>query len=404
MKIISLNKDIYFIIYICIALMYGVLMPILSDTTTGIVSWYYEAIFLMFFIFPVFIVYKILPNNDRPNLNININISFLKVKILVFLVFVTTCIFLYITIDNVIFFRRIGHEALAIRSSNMGAMQAIFSRLFEENSIFISLVLHIFIRSTPVLNFKILKFFIFFFIFIVMIYFLVNSRMQLMVFLLSNFVIYVFYEKITIKKILKLTLLLFISFWIVLISRSAIVSQEANLNSIAYEINNEVSIVDRLNGIRILVDVHDDISRKGLMLGEGWSNAALYYYLIFDKDKYDHIKSHYLTTTKSIIYKYYKGDDIKDMPSSVVTDVYPNFGIFGLILAGFTIGFLLHLIKAGLSNTRGASMFLFSLYLMPIVLQVEKEFISLLFMILKYSPVLLLLLVFNPFLLGKLKK
>jgi len=95
--------------------------------------------------------------------------------------------------------------------------------------------------------------------------------------------------------------------------------------------------------------------------------------------------------------KHYKGASIKDAPSSIVSDVYPNFGIIGLVISGGLIGVLLYLIKLGLNNTTNLFQFLLSLYLIPLLFQFEKEFISLIFMIFKYSFILFLVYILRPF-------
>jgi len=394
-KIFHINRDIVLFVYCIIALVYGMLAPLASIENNGVVTLYFIAIFVFFFLVPLLIIYKALPSVNIRQLNVNVSNH--RVRIFSFLLCVSALIFLYITVDNGIFFRRIGHEALAINSLNLSMAQLVFTRLFEETAIFITMILHILFIYSNKRPSKISMLFMLCYLLIILAFFLINSRMQAIILFLAHFCIFASFNNFY-RVIPKVILMLFITFWTVLILRSAMVVESINVSSIVSEVSSENPVSDRLNGLKIIIDLNENISEKGLMYGEAWRNSIMiYYYMIFDKNKYYLIKSNMETTPKVLIYQHYKGASIKDAPSSIVSDVYPNFGIIGLVISGGLIGVLLYLIKLGLNNTTNLFQFLLSLYLIPLLFQFEKEFISLIFMIFKYSFILFLVYILRPF-------
>jgi oligosaccharide repeat unit polymerase len=396
-KIFHINRDVVLIVYCIIALVYGMLAPLASINNNGVVTLYYIDIFILFFLTPLFIIYKAFPSVKIRQLNVNVSNS--KTLIFSFLLCLSALIFLYIAVDNGIFFRRIGHEALARASLDLSRVQLIFTRLFQETAIFITMVLHIlFVYSNKRKRLsKISTLFILCYLLVILTYFLINSRMQLMILILSHFCIFASFNKIS-RTIPKLIAMLFIAFWTVLILRGAIVTENVSVSSIISEVISENPISNRLNGLKIIIELNEEVSERGMMYGEAWRNSIMiYYYMIFDENKYNLMKINMETTPKVLIYQYYKGEHIKDSPSSIVSDVYPNFGIIGLVILGGFIGMLLYLIKSGLNNTTNLFKFLLSLYLIPLLFQFEKEFISLIFMVFKYSFVLFLVYIYRPF-------
>jgi hypothetical protein len=394
-KIFHINRDIVLFVYCIIALVYGMLAPLASIENNGVVTLYFIAIFVFFFLVPLLIIYKALPSVNIRQLNVNVSNH--RVRIFSFLLCLSALIFLYITVDNGIFFRRICHEALAIKSLNLSMAQLVFTRLFEETAIFITMILHILFIYSNKRPSKISMLFMLCYLLIILAFFLINSRMQAIILFLAHFCIFASFNNFY-RVIPKVILMLFITFWTVLILRSAMVVESINVSSIVSEVSSENPVSDRLNGLKIIIDLNENISEKGLMYGEAWRNSIMiYYYMIFDKNKYYLIKSNMETTPKVLIYQHYKGASIKDAPSSIVSDVYPNFGIIGLVISGGLIGVLLYLIKLGLNNTTNLFQFLLSLYLIPLLFQFEKEFISLIFMIFKYSFILFLVYILRPF-------
>ena len=358
-KIFHINRDIVLFVYCIIALVYGMLAPLASIENNGVVTLYFIAIFVFFFLVPLLIIYKALPSVNIRQLNVNVSNH--RVRIFSFLLCVSALIFLYITVDNGIFFRRIGHEALAINSLNLSMAQLVFTRLFEETAIFITMILHILFIYSNKRPSKISMLFMLCYLLIILAFFLINSRMQAIILFLAHFCIFASFNNFY-RVIPKVILMLFITFWTVLILRSAMVVESINVSSIVSEVSSENPVSDRLNGLKIIIDLNENISEKGLMYGEAWRNSIMiYYYMIFDKNKYYLIKSNMETTPKVLIYQHYKGASIKDAPSSIVSDVYPNFGIIGLVISGGLIGVLLYLIKLGLNNTTNLFQFLLSL-------------------------------------------
>jgi len=321
-----------------------------------------------------------------------------RVNIFLTVLVILNIVFLFVAINYALFFRRIGHDALMLLSLQVPKLQFVIYRLFEETGVFLTLILHILIRFSEKNRKKVIFVFVLF-ILTLLIYQIINSRMQLLVTIFSHTILVIsFKREFNVKKLLRIGLLSIVGVLTVMIFRNIIVLEDVDFNSVKSAIEDENSLDNRLNGIMLISDISSNINNRGFMYGEAWipSFQVMYYYL-FDDKKAKEIKENLNTTPKVNIIKFYKGNYIVDMPSSLITDLYPNFGIVGLFFGALLIAFLLFKVCSGLITPKGSFNFLVVLYLIPLLIQAEKEFLSMLFMIFKYSSILFITLLIKPF-------
>ncbi len=397
-------RDYYLILFLFIFYLYIHLFPQMyifnGHRNDALKYLYIQLQIFLFFELPLLFFYKQFVGGKYNSRKLGVEIVANTFRINIFLTVLVglNFVFLFVAINYALFFRRIGHEALMILSLQVPKLQFIIYRLFEETAVFLTLILHILIRFSEKKRRKVI-FVFFFFFFTLLIYQLINSRMQLLVTIFSHTILVIsFKREFNVKKLIRIGLLSIVGVLTVMIFRNIIVLEDADFNSVKSAIEDENSLNNRLNGIMLISDISSDISNKGFMYGEAWipSFQVMYYYL-FDEKKAVEIKENLNTTAKVNIIKFYKGKNIADMPSSLVTDLYPNFGIMGLFFGALLIAFLLFKVCSGLIAPKGLFNYLLAIYLIPLLIQVEKEYLSLLFMIIKYSSILFIVFLVKPF-------
>jgi len=150
-------------------------------------------------------------------------------------------------------------------------------------------------------------------------------------------------------------------------------------------------LVERLNGLALMADITGPAATKGWGMGRFWSNSVLlYYYYFFDREKYLSIKTGLATNPKVYEVNYYLGEKIKDRESSVLSDIYGNFSFPGILFAGVFVGCLIGFSQKVLLRSRNVGLVVLALFVLERVLYAEKEFITLVLDLIKFSPVVLI--------------
>lgn len=397
-------RDSYFLLFLFIFYLYIHLFPqmyIFNGHQNDALKYFFIQLqILLFFELPLLFFYKQFIGG-KFNCNkrgfVIVADTFRVNLFLIFLV-ILNIVFLFVAINYGLFFRRIGHEALMILSLQVPKLQFIIYRLFEETAVFLTLILHILIRFSEKKRTKVIFVFVLFFI-TLLIYQIINSRMQLLLTIFSHTILLIsFKREFDVKKFFRIGLISIVGVLTVMIVRNTIILEDVNFNSVKSAIEDESSLDNRLNGIMLISDISSNINNRGFMYGKAWipSFQVMYYYL-FDEKKANDIKENLNTNPKVNIMKFYKDINVVDMPSSLVTDLYPNFGIVGLVFGALLMAFLLFKVCSGLIAPKGSVNFLIVLYLIPLLIQVEKEYLSILFMIFKYSSILFITLLLKPF-------
>ena len=324
---------------------------------------------------------------------------------------ILAAIFLYVACEYNLFFRRVGHEGLMLRSITVPFYLLVPYRLFEETGVFLSMVvLFLAIRSSRLRPMWVISAIIF--IALLFVHQIFNSRMQASLTVLGLFSVFVWVRnRLDVRSLLPLITVLLVVMvgvtwarscaehygWYESSSPSASSPPNVLRESVTTIYAREGRLAERLDGLEILSIVERGIGKgRELMLGGSWRNPVLlYYYYVFNTSEYRRIKMSMETGSKVSIVSHYSGERIVDMPSSVLTDLYANFGVWGMIGGSFVISQLLLLVSSGSTLQRFGTL-LVGFYVFPIVMQIEKEFISMLMMLLKYSGVLIIIYLLRP--------
>lgn len=403
-KFFVIVRDSYFILFLFIFYLYIHLFPQMyifnGHQNDALKYLFIQLQIFLFFELPLLFFYKqfIGGKYTSSKRGFVIVADTFRVNIFLMVLVILNIVFLFVAINYALFFRRIGHDALMLLSLQVPKLQFVIYRLFEETAVFLTLILHILIKFSEKNRKKVIFVFVLFFS-TLLIYQIINSRMQLLVTIFSHTILVIsFKREFNVKKLLRIGFLSIVGVLTVMIFRNIIVLEDVDFNSVKSAIEDENSLDNRLNGIMLISDISSNINNKGFMYGEAWipSFQVMYYYLL-DDNKANEIKENLNTTPKVNILKFYKGNNIVDMPSSLVTDLYPNFGIVGLFFGALLIAFLLFKVCSGLIAPKGSFNFLVVLYLIPLLIQAEKEYLSMLFMIFKYSSILFITLLVKPF-------
>jgi hypothetical protein len=317
--------------------------------------------------------------------------------------------FLRVSLPNDLFYRRIGHEALAARSLGLSLPLLALYRSFQETANFLILLHWLAIyQSSPRLRIvrgalwcSLASLLVVYGLFV-----LVNNRYQTALFLLFNFVGFSFFrplkqnaQPITARTLGFFGLITLVCMQLVVQFRMQIDCQEKfdlfalrpiapHCQAIPHQDEEQTPARWRLNGLDLMARITRPALDQGFLWGKAWvTPVSLYYYALVDRDAYQRIKLETRTNPKTYLLKHYLGDQSPDYFSSLLTDLYGNFAIWLFPLPGLLLGWL----AAGLGRVlarpslSGGSLAL--LYMLTISLYLEKESLGLLANLIKFSAI-----------------
>jgi hypothetical protein len=157
-------------------------------------------------------------------------------------------------------------------------------------------------------------------------------------------------------------------------------------------------IAARLDSIVILYRLNDiGFDPWGFELSGPLHVLNFYISFFADPDTYAAIKESLVTSPSvEIVNRLLAGTEV-DFPKSMILDMFLSFGVLGLLATALALGSLLGMVQRQLQSFRGFRPgFMVALYLLPMLLEFEKEFMGFFFTFLKWTPALLLLYWHRP--------
>ena len=114
-------------------------------------------------------------------------------------------------------------------------------------------------------------------------------------------------------------------------------------------------------------------------------------------ENYRAIKESFVTSPSvEIVNRMLLGNEA-DFPKAMILDMFLSFGVFGLLATAVLLGSLITWVQRNLNGFHGFTpAFLVSLYVLPMLLEFEKEFIGFVFAFMKWIPMLVLLYLLRP--------
>jgi len=397
-------------IFILIVMLYVLIGPYLnsfSKTSAEMNIYYlYQSVVLLLFYIP-FCWFMVLALNARTK-SYEVQPVYKKVTLSVLLpciLLLLLCYFWMTVLDHNLLFRRLGHNALYEASAAVPQLQLYIYRMTVESSFFIVLILKSIMvfcdHKTKYVKFYRLVYILYIVSFII--YFGINSRMQLLILFLMFGISHIILtgsktEKKKIRMIFWVPILLVAATLI----RELVFEDNARLetNTMLATIGNVIlMIAARVDILTIFYDLEaSGYSPLSVNLTGYMQSIYFMFSFFFDPEYYDSVKQSLQTSSSVLTVIDITGSaGTIDFPKSLIVDTILTFGCLGLL---FLAGVYSSAIKYVISQMSIARAFKFSwffaAFLIPILLQFEKELLGIFFSIAKWSPVLLLVLFYKP--------
>lgn len=369
---------------------------------------YHYFVFLLFFWLPMFAVLALSHRTlVPPTIRSSMEFWIVPAKFLPILLIIAIALFWVITLQYGLFFRRLGHAELAAQTSSVPTVFYFFYRAMVETSFFISifflLILSLRHKIHPqsrIFTYR-LAFMIHFGTFLI--YFLLNSRMQFALLLVCALVArYVGtgkplkLGKIWIYAVGFVGLIIFLTVMREIFEDNARLDFASGWATLSTAL---VLIANRLNSLFILSqlpnpeDFFFNFDLEGIVYP--FKLLAL---KIFDPEAFYVIRTDLMTSPNVFLIEKYARLGMVDFPKSHVLEIYLGFGALGLTTIGILLGLFLHWLQRTIFNPRKflKRTFFFSLFVLPFLLQLEKEITGIPISLFKWSFVLIGIYIFRP--------
>lgn len=296
-----------------------------------------------------------------------------------------------------------GHEALAQATSQLNVYQKIIYRLITESSFFVVLSLRAIISSSnsKTKNIYLYKVVLILFATVFLLYFLLNSRMQFVLFLVfllfplklsskQNFSKFIGYGFLILLVLLFLTL-----FREITLEASGRVIETSFLS----QIQSSISIIGkRLNILEIFYTIHH-YGYDPLSLNMAGFYQAIYFPIsaLIDPQYYEITKLNLTTSSSVVVVNEITGGGFVDFPKTIIIEIMLSFGALSLL----ALALMYSKLTASLTSEFYKSPYLsikwyIAAYLITIFFQFEKEFFSMFISSIKWSVILIIFILTGP--------
>ncbi|WP_147431299.1 hypothetical protein [Azonexus fungiphilus] len=366
---------------------------------------HYQSLYILLFEVPFFAVMRFFSRNEdsvkcnAPLLRISILSPFLPVILLALL-----AVFWTVALEYGLLFRRLGHEELQAVQAGVPTLLLYFYRLAVESAVFVVLFLGIVLRYSPKDASHISLYRVTFLIYIssFMAFFLLNSRMQLIVFALAAICVFgKAWGRNNPARYMFLGMVLFFAAMMHTIWREVVVESNGRVlvNSIWDALSASLKLMlDRIDTMNVIYRIGD----RGLDPWEPHFSSirdlfSFYWSFFFNQQAYLAIKGSLLTSPSVQIANLYLPDLLVDFPKTMAMDVLLIFGASGLPVFGVVLGVVCVSVQRGVARSQMADgAFITALYILPLLFQFEKEFSGFFFATIKWLPILLVVYYFRP--------
>jgi len=359
------------------------------------VNFYLEFIILIFLFLPLLLFRQIKGKNIHFEMQIKNALPFsLLYLILPLLHFL-------ILIKYEIFNRRIGTETISLIYGDMNGVDKFIMRTYDFSQFAYLIICFYVLRLVKFFKYRSFFKFIYLINFCYIIIFsLINSRASLIIFLVLFYIIDGLFFQIS--KNFKRNLFI-ISVALFFIASGIRYMPQIIINNVEIKdiIKNE--LLYRANCSNLLNEVYETTKYKGFLYGETITTPFLSFRAIMGselaKDKIRNAE----TGSKQYILSNYLNKDNKDDCSCTVVDSYVNFGIFGIILLSLMYLTWIYIIYKliYLKNLKSYHLLMIILFTSSLLIY-ENDGFSLLFSFVKFIPIIILYIIFNPIALKRL--
>lgn len=303
-----------------------------------------------------------------------------------------------------IFLRRIGFTELMKATSNVPSALLYIYRSVVETSFFVIIFLLTTLRMARVhaSHYLLYKTLTFAYIVTFLIYFLVNSRMQFILIFLAIACTQPRFEKAMLGQswVRFVVLLGFVVLALTLL-REVVLEDSGRIdisNLLVLLLNFGQGLAERLDALKILCQIDGlGFDPFGFNL-IGLSNfVTLHWWFFVDATAYQEIKESLTTSPSVVIVNQMLPDQVVDFPKAVILDMFLSFGVFGLLGIATLLGVLLTWIQRCINTSQGISpSYILAIYMLPLILAFENEFLGSFFAFLKWLPLFMLVCMLRP--------
>lgn len=366
---------------------------------TGIFG-YHQFVFSCLFLFPLF--YFILNQSRQSYVRLNVpkdaSLNHLAPVALILSAFM----FLGISIIYDLFLVRLGYSDFLITTGSTPTVFLYHFRLSVETSFFIILFLITIIRSYPNEKYvQYYKFALYVYVAIFGTFFLINSRMQFL--LLVLLVISSNYKGggINLARLAKIGLALVVLALALTLLREFVIEQNYRLDaSSGATLLQEtlLLIAARLNSVGMIDMAGQSGYNVFLPNLEGlWFLIRFNLSMIIDPAYYEYMKSIEITSPSVFVMNGLLLRNDVDFPKSMMVEFLLIFGaLFLPILAFYLAKIVTHIQSILRSSYPTSKTFLVALYVLPMLMQFEKEFSGFLLSVIKWLPMLVMIIFLRP--------
>ncbi len=308
--------------------------------------------------------------------------------------------FWYVALTYDLFFRRLGHEGLQRNTTKVPALLLYIYRAAVETSFFVLMFLWTTLHyvATNSRYYRRYKWTLVFYFGSFLLFYIANSRMHVVLLLICAISTHPRIVEVIKRRMQLLPMGLMLAALLVGLTllRELVLEDNFRVESDDLVVMMSVAlglIAARLDSLSILHELHRagfDVLRFDLT---GVFHSISFNLSFFiDWQNYISIKESLITSPTVFIVNRLLGSAEVDFPKSMILDVFLSFGLLGLAVTAVLLGAMIGKVQRRVSSFRGFNMgFLASLYVLPMLLEFEKEFLGLLIAFAKWIPVLVLI-------------
>lgn len=314
-------------------------------------------------------------------------------------------VFWFVALEYHLFFRRLGHEALQQATADVPGVLLYLYRCAVETAFFVIIYLWTTVRSVAQTSkyYSTYSWLLRGYLVTFLLFFAANSRMQFVLLLLCLLCTQQQISGFFLKRhrLMYLALSLVVLVFGLTLFRELILehNDRISINSVFNLLfDTSCLIATRLDSLKILYSLSSlGFNPWGFELSGVTHVLNFYISFFFDPQTYAAIKESLVTSPSVKIVNGMLPVPEVDFPKSMILDIFLSFGVIGLTSVAVLLGCLVGFVQRQLNYFCDFKLtFVLSLYLLPMLLEFEKEFIGSMFAFFKWSPVLLLLYWHRP--------
>jgi hypothetical protein len=311
--------------------------------------------------------------------------------------------FWFVAIQYDLFFRRLGHETLAMNSASVPGALLYLYRCVVETSFFVIIFLWTTLRcaSEDSPFYRGYQMTLAGYIFTFGLFFAANSRMQFVLLILCLICTQPSVADFLFRRVMRFGLTMLLLVFGLTLFRELFLEANGRLDlESLYGLLLDTGglIAARLNSVVVLYQLQEaGFDPFGFQISGILHVLNFYGSFVFNPADYEEIKATLVTSPSVEIINRLMSSTEVDFPKSMIMDMFLSFGVLGLLLTATILGTSLGRLQRQLLLFNGFTpAFLISLYALPLLLAFEKEFLGMIFSFIKWLPILLLLYLLSP--------